>query len=198
VPKSLKKGYLDKLKLKMPECDRTDEHKIYNALFDMVVVKAKLDANVIDTFVKALLYQPTNYKSCEVMSTAIVSEEKEQCTYMDNQSLDVLPSYLFDDFAQPGVTTLNARGPDVMTCIGAEDCSHKFLSQIGFKNCHGCNGIVCGKCMEAINGTSFCLVCAAGELLVPRRDDNNTERINFMKQASIPVGWSRYPSSRSG
>ena len=182
-PATLKKQYLDKLKKKMPECDRTDEAKLYDALLGMVVKESKLDANTIDTFVKGLLYQPTNYKSLEKTSTAdeiVPPAEPGPYTYMEDPP-DVLPSYLFDDFAQVGVTTLDKGGPEVLSCVGAEGHSHVFLSQIGSKHCHGCNGVICKKCTEDVNNKPFCLPCAAGELLIPSQDEGYMERINFMR-----------------
>ena len=182
-PKTLKKEYLDKIKKKVPACE-SNEAMLYDALFDMIVSKSKLSGNVIDTFVKGLIYQPTNYKSCEEPSTvaeAIREPMPEQYMYMDAAPAS-LPSYLFGDFAQTGVTTLDEGGPEVLTCVGAEDHGHNFLSQIGFKNCHGCNGIICEKCTEVVNDNIYCLPCAAGELLVPRNDDEYTERINFMRE----------------
>lgn len=194
-PKTLKKKYLDKIDENLSEGDKDDDAKKYNELFKMVVKNSKLDDNVIDTFVKALLYQPTNYKSCEALSTSVdtaTDSPLEPYTYMDGSPPVTLPSYIFSDFAQSGVTTIDDGGPEVSTCLGAEDHSHKFLSATGFKKCHGCNGIACGKCTQKIIDKHFCLSCAAGELLVPRRDDSQMERIEFMRhQLKHSYQWDR-------
>ena len=182
-PKKLKSLYLDKIKKQKPSCAEC-ETELYEALFEMVVKDTKLSANAIDTFVKALLYQPTNYQACEIMPTATETTPKEstcdQYTYIDNHP-DVLPSYLFEEFAQPGVTTIDGQGPEVSICVGADGHTRNFLSEMGSKQCHGCNGIICEKCTEEVMNKPYSLSCSTGELLIPSSDDSYTERISFMR-----------------
>ena len=112
LPKKLHSVIRD-LKDAMPKADRSNEDKFYNVFFAWVVNKSKLSRDVIDTFVKALLYQPTNYRACNTESKNFSQEP----TYLEGPPKD-LPSYLYQ-FKHP-TTKLRRRGPKVGTCVGVE------------------------------------------------------------------------------
>ena len=71
-PITLKKQ-MDKVKEGMSENDRQDEDKFFNELLKHVAQKTHLAINVIETFVKGILYEPTNAISCDTMSVHDVS-----------------------------------------------------------------------------------------------------------------------------
>ena len=121
---------------------------------------------MINTFVKALLYQPTNYMSCEMEPGSDVptpANSFEQVpTYLEEPS-KILPSYLYEQFRYLTSTTLDEESPEVASCAGAEGHPHKFLAATGFEICYNCDQKVCIKCINKNGEKGFCLQCSATE-----------------------------------
>ena len=115
----------------MSEGDCCNKDKLCDIIFQWVVTKAKLPQNVIDTFVKAVLYQPTNYMSIEEEhgsdgpTTANIFEQES--TYL-KEPPETLPSYLYEQFRHLTTRTFNEEGPEVATCVGAKRHTHKYLA----------------------------------------------------------------------
>ena len=170
-PTLLKKTILDPLKESMEEKDSDNEDMFYHKLLKKVAKKTRLGVDVIETLVAGIIYEPTNYVSCDGTADAIITEDDH--VYFSGAPPSRLPEYL-SDFAHS--KTIIDNGPSISRCKGVGDRSHLFLSRTGWKRCHGCNVVVCGYCSDCMNDNVFCLHCFAGESLVPSRDGGFTSR----------------------
>jgi hypothetical protein len=145
-PKTLH-DQIEKLKAKMDVNSRENEDKFFDQLLTHVGKKTHLGTNVIHTFVKGIIYEPTNYVSIGDASLDMITEA--DYTYFDGTPPDTLPGYLYD--MASAETSIDEEGPCVVLCKGVGNDPHSFLSKTGWKKCHGCNRIVCGCCSDRRN-----------------------------------------------
>ena len=174
--KNLKKE-IDKLKEELEECDRENEDMIYEKLFKIVAKKTHIGSRVVDTLVKGIIYEPTNYVSCD--SDVLIMATKADHTYFGGSPPNKLPEYLLD-FAS-SETTIERDGSVILLCKGVGEQSHLFLARTSWKRCHGCNGVLCGFCSSEIENRPYCLQCFAVESLVPSTDGGYMDRISTMR-----------------
>ena len=176
-PKTLH-DQIKKLKAKMDVNSRENEDKFFDQLLTHVGKKTHLGTNVIHTFVKGIIYEPTNYVSIGDALLDMITEA--DYTYFDGSPPDTLPGYLYD--MASAETSIDEEGPCVVLCKGVGNDPHPFLSKTGWKKCHGCNRIVCGCCSDTIEDKCHCLQCFAAESLVPSQEGGYTGRIAMMRK----------------
>ena len=178
-PKKLR-DQMNKLKEKFSSDDRENEDYFFNDLLKHMGKMTHLGTNVIHTFVKGIIYEPTNYVSCDSGSVPYDTITEADHTYFDGSPPNTLPEYLFD--MASAETTVDEEGPAVVLCKGVGGDPHMLLSKTGWNKCHGCNRIVCGFCSDNIKDCWFCLHCYAAESLVPSRESGYTGRIAIMRK----------------
>jgi hypothetical protein len=175
-PRTLKKQ-MDNIRDKMPVNDRSNEELFYNLLLSHIGDKTKFGNDVVETFVNAILFEPTNYIKCDA-GEKLSSVTMDKHTYLQGTAPNILPRYL-SDLAMD--TTTIENGPEVSTCKGVGDADHLFLAITGQHNCQICNSIVCSGCCGNNGDRTLCLHCLAAESLVPSRDGGYMERILKMR-----------------
>jgi hypothetical protein len=179
-PKTLRK-ILDKLKdtIERTNAELDREETIFKALLEHTATVTKLGIKTVDTLVKGIIFEPTNYAAYDCQDSIIPAAEH---TYFDGLSPAELPTYL-SDFAATGNTIIDTNGPIVMDCTGVGDRSHLFLQSFGSRTCFSCNRICCCSCSQILNDKSYCLQCFAAEAMVPSRDGDYMSRISEMRTA---------------
>lgn len=178
-PKTLY-GQMKKLKAKMDANSREDEDKFFDVLLKHVGNKTHLGTNVIHTFVKGIIYEPTNYVSCDGENASVDMITEADYTYFDGNVPNTLPGYIYD--MASAETSLDEDGPCVALCKGVGSDPHPFLSKTGWNKCQHCNRIVCGFCSDNIDDKCHCLQCFAAQSLVPSLEGGYTDRINTLRK----------------
>ena len=176
-PKKLRK-ILDKLAITIPNSDGVDtEESLFTALLDYTASASGLGISTINTLIKGIIYEPTNYSSYDCHEIAIPASEH---TYFDGLVPTKLPMYL-SDFAAGDSTMIDEDGPICLECAGVGDRSHIFLESFGSRTCFACNRICCCSCSEMSNEKSYCLQCYAAESMVLSRDADYFTKIAEMR-----------------
>ena len=157
----------------------TTETELYQKLFKEFKTANELDDLVIDTYIDALLYEPTNAVPDNV------DEENPARTYLFG-SPTKLPKYLEecaidDEFKSSSIFP----GPEMATCKGVGGSTHPFLSSDGVKQCAKCEHDVCRYCHEDINKEPYCLACYATESVVPQSGGAGSKSIAQMRSELI-------------
>lgn len=179
-PKTLRK-MLDKLEDALTISDGQDkEDALFTALLNHTAIATMLDIDTVNTLVKGIIYEPTNYVSYNCEITIPAAEH----TYYDGLVPPKLPRYL-SDFAAGNNTIIDDNGPIDMECVGVGDRSHIFLQSFGSRTCFTCNRICCCSCSEISNEKSYCLQCYAAESMVPSRDGDFFTKISEMRTVLI-------------
>lgn len=157
----------------------TSEDDLYQKLFYKFKTTNKLDDIVIDTYIDALLYEPTNSMPNNV------DEENPARTYLFGPPT-TLPKYL-EEFAVDDDFKANSifPGPEMTTCKGVGGSTHPFLSSDGVKQCAKCEHDVCQYCHEDINKEPYCLACYATESVVPQSGGAGSKSIAQMRSELI-------------
>ena len=159
----------------------TSEDQLYVKLFYAFKTTNKLDDEVINTYIEALLYEPAN------ANPEIVDGENSAITrtYLFGTPIK-LPKYL-EDFAvnEAFKSTSIFVGPDISICKGVGGSQHKFLSSDGVKQCFKCKAEVCSHCHEDIANVTFCLSCYATESIVPQSGGVGSKSIADMRQELV-------------
>ena len=171
-----------KLQQKMKELKKdnaiTDEEALYNSLMDYAVNvgPSKISKDVLETFVKGIMYQPTNECGCD----------DGEHMYLFNEPHE-LPNYLAE--FKTGTTTMK-EGPAVLQCKGpCLDSSHTFLTAVDHCKCNKCNAVVCKLCSTTLTSEKtdkerYCLDCYLIENLLPDEGAglNNDMTISEMRR----------------
>jgi hypothetical protein len=93
-PRTLKKQ-MDNIRDKMPVNDRSNEELFYNLLLSHIGDKTKFGNDVVETFVNAILFEPTNYIKCDA-GEKLSSVTMDKHTYLQGTAPNILPRYLSD------------------------------------------------------------------------------------------------------
>jgi hypothetical protein len=126
-----------------------------SGLLEFISKKAKLDKNVIQTFVKTLLFKPAN-------TIDLVSGETIEDTFLYIHGPPTsLPKYL-EAFTDE--TELVYDGPAMASCVGlTSNAPHQFLVAEGAIQCSQCHSIICRFCCFTLNNddtnTCRCVTC---------------------------------------
>ena len=168
-PKKLKQ-LLDKLEDEVTISIGADkEESLFTALLNHTATATGLGISTVDTLIKGIIYEPTNYASYDCQDIPIPAAEH---TYFDGSVPTKLPMYL-SDFAAGDNTIIDDDGPVDMECAGVGDRSHIFLESFGSRTCFSCNRICCCSCSQMSNEKSYCLQCYAAESMVPSSRDGD-------------------------
>jgi len=130
------------------------------------------DIEVVNTYIRALLYEPTNL--------APEGDDEVQRTYLGNEPPARLPADYLEEFALDGFTNIVNR-VKVEVCKGVGACSHMFLAADGVYKCASCEELVCTHCKGEIDGETNCLPCYAANRLIPESDVEGGMTISEMR-----------------
>ena len=168
-----------KLAAMIQQIDAPSENALYLNLFNRLKIANSMPNGVIDTYIDALLYEPTN------LAPDSANTENPARTYLF-QPPTCLPKYL-EEFAidEEFKTNHIFPGPEISTCKGVGNYPHKFLSSDGVKNCFKCHDVVCRECHEEIEKAPYCLTCYATESIVPQSGCPSSKSVAEMQQALI-------------
>lgn len=143
-PKTLRK-LLDKLEGTLTDLDGEDkEESMYTALFNHTASATRLGIRTVDTLIKGIIYEPTNYTAYDSQNITIAAEH----TYFDGSVPTKLPMYLSDFLAAGNNTITDDEGSIDMECAGVGDRSHIFLQSFGSRTCFSCNRVCCCSCSD--------------------------------------------------
>ena len=107
--------------------------KFIKSILGFVAKLSKYSPKVVEHFVSVLLYQPDNYQKC---NTKLMQELGDgSLVYLEEAPLK-LPFSVYEQFKQPGVTTLEDDGSTVASCVYVDWRSHKFLEAMGAGSYH--------------------------------------------------------------
>lgn len=157
----------------------TSEEDLYQKLFCKFKTTNKLSDIVINTYIDALLYEPTNAMPNNI------DEENPAKTYLFGPPTN-LPEYL-KEFAVDEEFKANSifPGPEIATCKGVGGSTHPFLSSDGVKKCIKCEHDVCQYCQEDIIKETYCLSCYATESVVPQSGGVGSKSIAQMRKELV-------------
>ena len=152
------------------------EDELYVKLRGKLKYTKKLTDELIDTYIGALIYEPTNPVALEDQTTPI------HRSYLFGPP-DSLPEYLKefavdDDFVRQNIFA----GPAIAKCKGVGERSHLFLQVEGAKICFKCSETVCQSCHGDVAGQAHCLSCLAGESVVPKTGTSDSKTIAEMRK----------------
>ncbi len=142
----------------------------------------RFDNDVVHTYIRALVYEPTNIapESHESNEVTINNEEvnvEHIRTYLD-QPPTKLPEYLAEFAA---ADTELKGGPAMEVCRGVGNSTHPFLSADGFEKCKSCSEVVCKHCQASIDNHTYCLLCYAQESLIPLPGEDSGKPVCQMR-----------------
>jgi hypothetical protein len=151
-------GSYESYKLRRPE---NEQVSLYSYLKKYLQSKTDgMNHTVIQTYICALIYEPTNTAPTEQDK----ADGKSYRTYVGGVLPSVLPKYL-EEFAAE--QTQITEGPTMERCMGVDESGHLFLAADGFVNCNNCGGVICRHCHESIGAEAYCLLCYAEKSIVP-------------------------------
>jgi hypothetical protein len=167
---------MDKTKREL--ADTFTEGMLFASLRQQLMDKNELSSEVVDTYIDAILYEPSN---------SITGTEDENCCHTTNRSYlfgapSTLPKYLEQFSIDEEFLTNNiVSGPGMSLRKGVGDRSHQFLTDEGCKSCAHCGELTCAHCCATTNdGTVYCLPCYATNALVPLAGGEGSKTIAEM------------------
>jgi hypothetical protein len=145
-----------------------------------LTVKNQLSSEVVDTYINAILFEPTNKASAvDDGNTA----EPTKRSYLFGEP-STLPRYL-DQFSIDDEFLANniVDGPGISLCKGVGDRSHRFLTDEGCKSCAHCGELSCVHCCGTTDdGKLYCLPCYATNAHIPLAGCDESKTIAEMRQ----------------
>ena len=155
-----------KLEQMIKESKAQTEEDLHKHLRNRLKYTNKLTEDVIDTYISAILYEPTN--------NARDDDNSLPRTYLFGSPIR-LPKYL-EEFAVDDKYKNEAvfMGPNISRCKGVGDSHHQFLSCEGIQRCFKCGESICSHCVSTIKSDVYCLSCFACESIVSESTTNST------------------------
>ena len=159
--------------------DTFTEEKLFAWLRQQLMDTNQLSSDVVDTYIDAIVYEPSN-KATNVNG--------DTASDMTNRSYlfgapSTLPKYL-EQFATDDEFLANhiIDGPGILSCKGVGDRSHQFLTAEGCKSCAHCGELSCVHCCETTeDGKVYCLPCYATNALIPLAGCDGSKTIADMR-----------------
>ena len=135
--------------------------RVFHVLRDQFIAHSKLSEEALDTYIDAILFEPTN------STLNLDASEFPQRTYLFGVPLR-LPRYLQQYSPDDAYSCSRIfDGPDMSTCKGVGERSHVFLKHEGHAICSECDEVVCTSCRGMIDKQIFCLSCYSARAIDP-------------------------------
>ena len=169
-------------KKKQEFADTFTEEMLFAWLRQQLMDKNQLSSEVVDTYINAILYEPTN-KAIFVDDENTSDADMTKRSYLFG-SPSTLPKYLEqfsidDEFLANNIIL----GPGISLCKGVGGRSHQFLTDEGCKSCAHCGELMCAYCCETTNdGNLYCLPCYATNSLIPLAGCDGSKTIAEMRR----------------
>ena len=146
------------------QIDVQSEHTLYLNIFSRLKVANGIPNDVIDTYIDALLYKPTNH------AHKSVEGDNPTRTYLFDTPTR-LPKHL-EEFAinEQFKSNYIFPRPKNSTCRGVGNPPHQFLSSDEVKNCPKYNHVVCKECHDKIEKELYCFRATLPNPLVDSLD----------------------------
>jgi hypothetical protein len=159
----------------------SSEEELFSSLQQQLMEANKLSKQSVDTYINAIMYEPTN----NVYNNDSTSGNVASQTYLFQPSTS-LPKYL----EQYSIDAMFKDkpifdGPCMMSCRGVGDCNHVFLSHEGYDVCKLCNNHLCMYCRGSIDANTYCLSCLAMEAIVPQIGSKSSTSIAEMREELV-------------
>ena len=167
------------------------EELLYSSLRQELMDKNQLSSEVVDTYINAIMYEPTNKTKTTGVNDEATNVEDEMTTasHLERSYLfgapSSLPKYLEqfsidDEFLRNNIID----GPGISLCKGVGDRSHQFLTDEGSRSCAHCGELTCVHCCEKADGDGKvdCLPCYATNALIPLAGCDGSKTIAEMRR----------------
>ena len=148
-------------KMKQQSEQESTGDQLFYDLRDLFITSSKLSEQALDTYIDAIVFEPTN------SIPKLDASDLPQRTYLFGVPLH-LPRYL--EQYSPDDAYRSSRifdGPEMSTCKGVGERSHLFLKHEGHFICSECNDIVCTSCRGKVDKQIFCLGCYRTRVIDP-------------------------------
>ena len=164
--------------------DRACEDTLFASLHKQFMDNNNLSKQDVDTYIDAIVYEPTNPIPESTKSPTGGTTSIERTYLVDHPT--TLPRYLEQYSIDDTFKCDNIfDGPSTLFCKGVGEQKHIFLAHEGHANCHHCKEVVCSYCQGSIGDNIFCLSCLATETIVPAHGSIEDKTILEMRAVEL-------------